>query len=392
MGQLRFRVTSQDASSGARTGIMQLPSATVETPAFAPVGTAATVKSLSPDEIEASGTQIVLANTYHLYLRPGVDVIERMGGIHAFMGWKGAVLTDSGGFQVFSLAHRCRIDDEGVTFRSHIDGSEHTFTPERCMQLQSAIGSDIAMVLDECHAVTDYEYTRTATMRTIEWAKRSIEAAAPSQSVFGIVQGGLFEDLRETCAEELRRLEMDGYAIGGLSVGERKADMYRVARFTCSILPEDRPRYLMGVGSPEDIVECVHMGVDLFDCVLPTRIARNGALFVATGRMNIRNARYRYDPLPVEEDCDCYTCRNFSRAYLHHLIRSEELLGYRLTTIHNIRFMQRLMERIRTSIREGTFSGFRSAFLSSFRPPDEEVRRRNREVRLRHLRSLPDHS
>ncbi len=374
-----------------RVGVIHTAHGDVHTPCFAPVGTQATVKTLSPEEVRDLGAEMILCNAYHLYLRPGAEVVRQLGGLHAFMNWPGPILTDSGGFQIFSLAHRRRIDDDGATFRSHIDGSTHRFTPESCMELQAALGADIVMAFDECHEPADRAYAEAALERTQRWAERCLRARPrEDQLLYGIVQGGLFEDLRVRSAEGLAALDFDGYAIGGLSVGESKSDMLRILDAAAPRLPADKPRYLMGVGSPEDLVEAVHRGVDLFDCVLPTRIARNGALLTRTGRLNIRNARFADDPQPIEPGCDCYACRRYSRAYLRHLIRAEEIFGYRLATIHNLRVLVSLMEDIRRSLAAGTFPEFRRKFLSAFQPRDEEVRRRNREARLKHLRSLPE--
>jgi queuine tRNA-ribosyltransferase len=381
-----FSVETTCQGTAGRTGVLSTPHGEVRTPSFAPVGTQAAVKTLSADELTGLGAQIVLANAYHLYLRPGVDVIEKVGGIHSFMGWRGPVLTDSGGFQVFSLAHLRKIDDDGATFRSHIDGSEHRFTPESCVEIQERIGADIIMVLDECHEPGDRGYAESALRRTHRWAERCIEAKRRTDvQLWGIVQGGLFEDLRAQSAQFLSGLPLDGIAIGGLSVGERKEDMLRILDATAPHLPEDRARYLMGVGSPEDLVECVHRGMDLFDCVLPTRIARNGALMTRTGRVNIRNARFHDDPAPVEEGCDCYTCRRYSRSYLHHLIHTEEILGYRLTTIHNLHVLVSLAAEMRQRLSDGTFPVFREEFLRRYSPTDEDTRRRNKQARTKSL-------
>jgi queuine tRNA-ribosyltransferase len=382
-----FTIEKECDGTRGRAGVLKTAHGEVRTPAFAPVGTQAAVKTLSPDELSGLGARILLSNAYHLYLRPGADVIEKLGGIHSFMRWPGPILTDSGGFQIFSLAHLRKIDDDGATFRSHIDGSEHRFTPESCIELQERIGADIIMVLDECHEPGDREYAESALERTHRWAERCVAAKTRDDiRLYGIVQGGLFEDLRERSAALLSELPLDGYAIGGLSVGERKADMLRVLDATAPRLPREKTRYLMGVGSPEDLVESVHRGVDLFDCVLPTRIARNGALMTRTGRLNIRNARFHDDPAPVEDGCRCFTCRSFSRAYLHHLIHTEEMLGYRLTTIHNLHMLVSLVGEMRERLSDGTFPEFREDFLRDFTPTDEETRRRNKQARTKRLR------
>ena len=355
----------------------------VHTPAFMPVGTQATVKTLSPDELRAMGAECILSNSYHLYLRPGSELIARLGGLHRFMGWDRAILTDSGGFQVFSLAHLRKIDDEGVRFRSHIDGSEHFFSPESVIKIEEELGADIAMAFDECapYPCTE-EYAAQAMERTHRWAERCLAAhQREDQALFGIVQGSVFPELRARSAEFLGSLEFPGYGIGGLSVGEPKDVMYSVLEGTTRLLPEGKPRYLMGVGSPEDLFECVARGVDMFDCVLPTRIARNGALFTHKGRLNIRNARYADDPSPVEDGCDCYTCGHFSRAYLRHLIKADEILGLRLTTIHNLHFLLRLAEEIRQAIQAGTFPALLTNFKKRYVPVNEDARAANRASR-----------
>ncbi len=380
-----FDFTLQDRcpDSMARTGVLTTPHGPLHTPAFMPVGTQATVKSLSPDELRDLGAQCILANSYHLHLRPGSELVAKMGGLHRFMGWDRAILTDSGGFQLFSLAHLRRIGEDGVAFRSHIDGSEHFFSPESVMRIEEALGADIIMAFDECAPYpAEREYVIQAMERTHRWAERCLQAhTRPDQVLFGIVQGGTHPDLRERSATTLAAMGFKGFGIGGLSVGEPKQIMYSVLEQTTVHLPVDRPRYLMGVGSPEDLVECVARGVDMFDCVLPTRIARNGALFTRGGRLNIRNARYRDDPLPIEEGCTCYCCRNFSRAYLRHLITSDELLGLRLTTIHNVHFLLQLVREIRSSISAGTFQELRERFLAGYTPVEEGARAANRAAR-----------
>jgi len=351
-----------------------------------PVGTQGTVKTMAPWELEDLGSEIILANTYHLYLRPGVDAIAGMGGLHAFMGWDGPILTDSGGFQVFSLEHLRRMDDEGVRFRSHLDGSEHCFTPELVVQAQEGLGADIIMCLDVCGEAHDRVALEVAVERTHRWAVRCREAQRRAdQALFGIVQGGVYEDLRAKSADFLVSLDFPGYAIGGLSVGESKADMHRILEMTTARLPSDRPRYLMGVGSPEDLWECVARGVDMFDCVLPTRVARNGAAFTWDGRLNLRNARFANDAAPLMEDCDCLACRAFSRAYLRHLVLADEILGLHLVTAHNLRFFVRIMERIRSAINRGRFEQEKCEFLRRYTPVDPEIRRRNVEARNRSL-------
>ena len=371
--------------NNARAGELYTPHGTAPTPVFLPVGSQATVKTLTPDEVRDNGLNMVLANTYHLYLRPGIDVIEKMGGLHRFMAWDGAILTDSGGYQVFSLAPLCRVSDDGVTFRSHIDGSEHFLTPELVVQYQEALGADIIMVLDECPAYDDSpEKMRKAVDRTYRWAKRCLQThKRHDQALYAIVQGGISPELRRRSAEQLTALDFPGYAIGGLSIGEPKETMWAVVEETAVLLPEDKPRYLMGVGSPEDIVEGVARGIDIFDSALPTRVARNGALFTGQGRLNIRNAAFNRVEQPVDHDCDCYTCRNFSTAYLSHLFRSEEILGLRLATIHNLRFISNLVNRIRNAILDGTFNAFRDSFLAGYKTTDEPTRFEQKQKWLR---------
>ena len=372
-----FTVQGSDATCHARVGMMRTPHGDISTPVFAPVGTQATVKTLTPDELVTIGATLILANTYHLYLRPGADTIARLGDLHGFMGWPGPILTDSGGFQVFSLEGLRRVSDEGVLFRSHIDGSEHFFSPEKAVEIQEKLGADIIMVLDECADPMDYEYNRSALERTHRWAERCLRAhTRADQALFGIVQGGVFADLRGKSAEFLASLGFPGYAIGGLSVGEPKDKTWEMLDVTVPLLPAHAPRYLMGVGSPEDMFEGVERGVDLFDSVLPTRLARNGAVFTSRGRINLRKAKFADDAAPIEEGCDCYTCRRFSRAYLRHLLKAGEILGLRLNTIHNLHFMVGLMGRIRTAIMEGSFAGLKANFMSLYVPAanDEEQR------------------
>ena len=362
----KFEVTDKSKETGARLGRIHTSHGCIETPAFIPVGTQATVKSLTPEELCGLGVQIILANTYHLYLRPGHDVIGKFGGLHRFMHWDGPILTDSGGFQVFSLSKLRKISDQGVTFQSHIDGSRHLLTPEKVIEIQETLGSDIMMCLDEC---TPYPATRTESQRSLElsidWAKRCWESHSPEGSaLFGIVQGGMYEDLRAYGVEALTSIGFDGYALGGLSVGEPKAAMLDVAAFTLPLLPSRLPRYVMGVGAPEDLVELVSFGTDMFDCVIPTRNARNGQLFVSTGTLNICNAQYRDDERPVEAGCPCYTCRHYSRAYLRHLFMAKELLAHRLNTVHNIYYFMSLMRKMREAIRCGRFGRFKKDFYA----------------------------
>ena len=382
-----FDLIRSDDQSGARAGEFHTPHGTIQTPVFAPVGTQATVKSVSPDELRDLNATLILANTYHLYLRPGAELIAELGGLHEFMGWDGPILTDSGGFQVFSLEHLRKITDDGVVFRSHIDGSEHIFSPERVMDIEEKLGADIAMCFDECADPSDRTYSQQAMERTHRWAARCREAHnRPDQALFGIVQGGVFPDLRRESVRFLTSLDFPGYAVGGLSVGETKAEMHAVLEEISPLLPADKPRYLMGVGSPEDLFEGIARGIDIFDCVLPTRIARNGALFTHGGRLNIRNAQFARDASPVEEGCTCYTCTHFSRAYLRHLIMAKEILGLRLTSLHNLHFLVNLVRRIRESILTSTFNTFKADFLASYRTVDHEVRMTNRSARLENFR------
>lgn len=372
-----FEIVAEDSHGAARAGLLHTPHGDIPTPVYMPVGTRATVKTVTPDELRQAGATILLGNTYHLYLRPGAEVVAALGGLHRFMGWEGPLLTDSGGFQVFSLAANRRIDEEGVTFRSHIDGSIHLFTPESVVMVEERLGADIVMPLDEC---TPYpcprEYAAQSLERTHRWAERSLRAHTRSdQALFGIVQGSTYADLRRRSAETLAGMDFPGYAIGGLSVGEPKAEMHAMLEATVPFLPRERPRHLLGVGSPEDFFTGVARGIDMFDCVLATRIARHGALLVPAGRLNIRNAQYERDPRPIQEDCACYTCRRFSRAYLRHLFQTEELLGLRLATIHNLHFLLELVRRIRERIIDGTFQQFQDEFLAGFTAVPEEVRR-----------------
>jgi queuine tRNA-ribosyltransferase len=348
----------------------------VPTPVFMPVGSRAAVKTLTPDELRDLDVPIILANTYHLYLRPGIDAIESMGGLHKFMGWEGPILTDSGGYQIFSLASLRKITDEGVTFRSHIDGSEHFITPELAIDYQAALGSDIIMVLDECPGHNDkLDKVTEAMQRTGRWAERCRQHHSRSdQALYAIVQGGMSPELRRQSAEHLVSLDFPGYAIGGLSLGEAKSVTWSIVEVTVPLLPREKPRYLMGVGSPEDIVTAVGLGIDMFDSALPTRVARNGAVYTWQGRQNIRRSVHRREERPLVEGCACYTCRHFSAAYLHHLFDCGETLALRLATIHNLHFLQELIRQIRESILAGTFPDFRESFLATYQPANEQVR------------------
>jgi queuine tRNA-ribosyltransferase len=362
----RFEITKKDSCSRARLGRIETGHGTVTTPAFFPVGTQGTVKSLTPEELVEIGVEGILGNTYHLYLKPGHETIGRLGGLHRFIHWGRPILTDSGGYQIFSLAKLRKIAEEGVTFQSHIDGSERFLTPEKVMEIQRTLGPDIAMVLDEC---TPYpsprEYVKSSTKLTTLWAERCLKAREKDDpALFGIVQGGMYQDLREESAGDLTRMDFQGYAIGGLSVGEPKLIMQDVLEWTAPLLPENKPRYLMGVGTPEDILHAVFQGIDLFDCVLPTRNARNGMLFTSKGKISIKQARYAEDPGPVDETCRCYACLNYSRAYLRHLYLANEILSSRLNTIHNIYYYVEWMKKIRAALQEGRLSQFYKAKIS----------------------------
>lgn len=350
-----FTVTKKDSASRARLGRLVTAHGAVETPAFMPVGTQGTVKAMTPRELEEVGCGMLLANTYHLYLRPGAEVIRDLGGLHRFMGWERPILTDSGGFQVLSLGALKKITEAGVHFRSHLDGSSHFLTPEKIVEIQEDLGSDIAMVLDECIPYPQSpDYVKASTERTLRWAERSLKARRrEDQALFGIVQGGVDRELRRFSAAETAALPVDGLSVGGLGIGESEETFRSIGADTAAWLPEDRPRYLMGVGKPEDLVFGVSCGYDLFDCVVPTRNARNGTLFTSRGKLSIKRSEYARDPRPVDEACDCYGCMNFSRAYLRHLYLAREILAAQLNTLHNLRFYQRLMERLRASIREG---------------------------------------
>ena len=355
--------------TGARLGIVHTPHGSFETPAFMPVGTQATVKTMSPEELKAIGAGIILSNTYHLWLRPGHEIIKEAGGLHKFMNWDRPILTDSGGFQVFSLSEFRKIEEEGVHFRHHLNGSKLFLSPEKAMEIQNALGPDIMMAFDECPPFpATYEYMKASVERTSRWAERCLTAhARPNdQALFGIVQGGEFEELRKQSAKDLVSLDFPGYAIGGLSVGEPKDIMNRVLEFTTPLLPQDKPRYLMGVGSPDSLIDGAIRGIDMFDCVLPTRIARNGTLMTSEGRLVVRNAKYKSDFRPLDENCDCYTCKNYSRAYIHHLIRAEETFGIRLTTYHNLHFLLNLMEQVREAIRQDRLGDFREEFFENY--------------------------
>jgi queuine tRNA-ribosyltransferase len=350
----------------SRTGVLHIHDIQVQTPVFMPVGTYAAVKTLSPRELNDIGARIILSNAYHLYLRPGNTLIKKLGGIHRFTGWDGGYLTDSGGFQIFSLSPLRNVEPRGVTFQSHIDGSRHFLTPEDVVRIENDIGADIIMPLDVCSAAdASHDEAIAAAKITIDWAKRSLvtwDRAGGRNTLFGIVQGGMHRDLREWCAGKIVDMDFPGFAIGGLSVGEKKKTMYDLLQHTCSCLPEDKPRYLMGVGAPEDILEGVLRGVDMFDSVLPTRNARNATVFISEGRLLLRNASHREDERPIDVECSCYTCKNFTRAYLRHLFKTREMLGYRLATIHNLHFVLDFVARIRQAIVRGKIQQFRDEF------------------------------
>jgi queuine tRNA-ribosyltransferase len=367
MLMFNFELESADPHSSARAGYFFTPHGPIPTPIFAPVGTQATVKALRPRDLQELGAHLVLSNTYHLYLRPGEDIVSEMGGLHQFMGWQGPILTDSGGFQVFSLSNTRKIDHDGVTFKSHLDGSSHRFTPEKSIAIQESLGADIIMAFDECPPPDDYQYVKESLTRTHTWAERCLQAQTRTdQALFGIVQGGIFPDLREESARFLMALDFPGYGIGGLSVGEGKADMYAMLEVMDDVLPQEKPRYLMGVGAAEDLINGVMRGIDIFDCVLPTRLARHGAAMVLGGRLNLNNASFSRDAKPIDDHCACYTCQNFSRAYLRHLVKAREILAHVLLTTHNIHFLLDLMRQLRKATIEGTFNDLAQQLLKQY--------------------------
>lgn len=366
---IRYEFIKECKQTGARLGRVHTPHGSFETPVFMPVGTLATVKTMAPEELKAMDAGIILSNTYHLWLRPGHDIVKEAGGLHKFMNWDRAILTDSGGFQVFSLSKFRNIEEEGVHFRNHLNGDKLFLSPEKAMEIQNALGSDIMMAFDECPPYpAEYDYMKRSVERTSRWAERCLNAHArqDEQGLFGIVQGGEYEDLRTQSAKDLISLDFPGYAIGGLSVGEPKDVMNRVLEFTTPLLPKDKPRYLMGVGSPDALIDGAIRGVDMFDCVSPTRIARNGTVFTAEGRLNMKNAKFERDFRPIDEECDCYTCKNYTRAYIRHLIRRNETFGLRLTTYHNLHFLLHLMEQVRQAIREDRLGDFREEFFERY--------------------------
>ena len=362
--------------TGARRGVIHTPHGDIETPVFMPVGTQATVKSMTPEELkEEVKARIILSNTYHLYLRPGSNIVKEAGGLHKFMNWDRPILTDSGGFQVFSLGDLRTISEEGVEFKSHLDGSKHFLAPEKVMEIENDLGSDIMMAFDECVKYpAEYEYTKQSMERTTRWAARCKAAHknTEKQGLFGIVQGGMYKDLREKSARDLVEMNFPGYAVGGLSVGEPKELMCDVLKFTTQFLPEDKPRYLMGVGTPDYLIEAVLRGIDMCDCVLPTRIARNGTALTSHGKVVVRNATYERDWRNLDEQCDCYTCKNYTRAYIRHLVKTNEILGIRLLSIHNLRFLTRLMERVREEIEKDNLLNFRNEFYKQYGYETEE--------------------
>lgn len=372
---IAFNVTAQDANSAARTGVLVTPHGEIETPVFMPVGTKATVKAMTPEELELIGAQIVLANTFHLALRPGDEIVRELGGLHKFMNWKRAILTDSGGFQVFSLSKLNKITDEGVAFRSPLDGSMIFLTPEKSVRIQENLGADIIMCFDECPPYpASFEYVKASAERTARWAERcKLAHQRADQALFGIVQGGIYPELRAWSAHATVAIDFPGYAIGGLSVGEPKDDMVAALSVMNEHLPHEKPRYLMGVGTPEDFFTGVRHGVDMFDCVMPTRTARNGRLYTNEGLINIRNACFTRDPRPISESCACYTCRNYSRAYLRHLMMSNEILGARLTTWHNLFYFCDLMARIRDGIKRGNLAQVEEEALAAYKNSSKTV-------------------
>ena len=367
---ITYELLHQCKQTGARRGIIHTPHGDIQTPVFMPVGTQATVKSLTPEELKKEvKAEIILSNTYHLYLRPGHKIVEEAGGLHKFMNWDRAILTDSGGFQVFSLGDLRKITEEGVEFKSHLDGSKHLFTPESVMEIENALGADIIMAFDECCPYpSTYEYTKKSMERTTRWAKRCKDAHSKKekQGLFGIIQGGFYKDLRKKSLEDLVKLDLPGYAIGGISVGEPKEEFIEILKYTAPLMPKDKPRYLMGVGTPDYLIEAAIAGIDMCDCVLPTRIARNGTAMTWNGKVVIRNATYERDWGPLDPECDCYTCKNYSRAYIRHLIKANEILGVRLLSIHNLRFLTNLMEKVKIEIEQDNLATFRDEFYKKY--------------------------
>ena len=368
-----YELLHVDKTTGARRGIVHTPHGDIQTPIFMPVGTQATVKSMTVEELKENGAQIILSNTYHLYLRPGERIVKEAGGLHNFMRWDRPILTDCGGFQVFSLSDLRTISEEGVEFKSHLDGSKHFFSPEKVMQIEEDLGADIIMSFDECCPYpSTYEYTKNSMERTTRWAKRCKAAHKTDQALFGIIQGGFYEDLREKSAKDLIELDFPGYAIGGISVGEPKDEFIKMLKYTTPLMPENKPRYLMGVGTPDYLLEAAMAGIDMCDCVLPTRIARNGTAMTSHGKVVVRNATYAEDFTPLDPECDCYTCRNYTRAYIRHLVKCNEILGVRLLSIHNIKFLTNLMERVRIEIENDNLANFVKEFYKKYGYTKEE--------------------
>ena len=365
---ITYELLHVDKNSGARRGVVHTPHGDIQTPVFMPVGTQATVKAMTPEELKEIEAQIILSNTYHLYLRPGNKLVKEAGGLHEFMRWDRPILTDSGGFQVFSLGPLRKITEEGVEFKSYLDGSKHFLSPEAVMEIENDLGADIIMAFDECCPYpSTYEYTKNSMERTTRWAKRCKEAHSRSdQGLFGIIQGGFYKDLRKESVEQLTKLDFPGYAIGGISVGEPKEEFLDILKYTAPLMPENKPRYLMGVGSPDYLVEAALAGIDMCDCVLPTRIARNGTAMTWQGKKVIRNASYARDFTTLDEECDCYACKNYTKAYIHHLIKNKEILGVRLLSIHNLRFLTKLMERVRIEIEHDNLLNFKNEFFKKY--------------------------
>lgn len=369
---ITYELLHIDKNSGARRGVVHTPHGDIQTPIFMPVGTQATVKSMTPEELKDDvKAQIILANTYHLYLRPGHELIKEAGGLHKFMNWDKPILTDSGGFQVFSLSGLRKITEEGVKFSSHLDGSKHLFTPEKVMEIEEALGADIIMAFDECCPYpSDYKYTENSMYRTTRWAERCKNAhTTTNQGLFGIIQGGFYKDLRKISADDLIKMDFPGYAIGGISVGEPKEEFLDILRYTTPLMPENKPRYLMGVGTPDYLIEAALAGIDMCDCVLPTRLARHGTALTSKGKIVIRNATYEKDWRKLDDECDCYTCKNYTRAYIRHLVKTNEILGIRLISLHNLRFLTRLMEQVREAIEQDSLLEFREDFYKKYGYP-----------------------
>ncbi len=366
---ITYELLHKDKNSGARRGVIHTPHGDIQTPIFMPVGTQATVKSMTPEEVEENGGQIILGNTYHLYFRPGDELVKEAGGLHKFMNWNKPILTDCGGFQVFSLSDLRKIYEEGVEFKSELDGSKHFFSPEKVMEIEENLGADIIMAFDECCPYpSTYEYTKDSMERTTRWAKRCKDAHknTEKQALFGIVQGGFYKDLRDQSVKDLVEMDFPGYAIGGISVGEPKEEFLDILRHTTPQLPEEKPRYLMGVGTPDYLIEAALAGIDMCDCVLPTRIARHGTAMTSKGKVVVRNATYEHDYSPLDDECDCYTCKNYTRAYIRHLVKCDEILGMRLLSIHNIKFLTNLMNRVRIEIDNDNLSNFAQEFYKKY--------------------------